>query len=195
MKTKVSKPSRKLYFVSLGLLLLGMVLFFIVLMQGIYSTINVLDTRIIVPGTSIIELRETGKYSVFWEYESVIDGKVFQTDSINGLKCTLMKVNTGELITLENPSVNSSYSVEGREGKNIYEFNISEAGKYELKAWYENGKSEETVLAIGKGFGMTIVRTVLISTIILFVTLGTSISIFIITFRRRKAESVEEFME
>ncbi|AEV68377.1 hypothetical protein [Acetivibrio clariflavus] len=195
MKTKVSKPSRKLYFVSLGLLLLGMVLFFIVLIQGIYSTINVLDTRIIVPGTSIIELRETGKYSVFWEYESVIDGKVFQTDSINGLKCTLMKVNTGELITLENPSVNSSYSVEGREGKNIYEFNISEAGKYELKAWYENGKSEETVLAIGKGFGMTIVRTVLISTIILFVTLGTSISIFIITFRRRKAESVEEFME
>ncbi|MEN2776914.1 hypothetical protein ABCY62_18005 [Acetivibrio clariflavus] len=195
METKVSKPSRKLYFVSLGLLLLGMVLFFIVLIQGIYSTINVLDTRIIVPGTSIIELRETGKYSVFWEYESVIDGKVFQTDSINGLKCTLMKVNTGELITLENPSVNSSYSVEGREGKNIYEFNISEAGKYELKAWYENGKSEETVLAIGKGFGMTIVRTVLISTIILFVTLGTSISIFIITFRRRKAESVEEFME
>lgn len=194
METKVNNPRRKLYFVSLAVLLLGIVLFFIVLIQGVYSTLNALDTRVIVPGTSIIELEEAGKYSIFWEYDSVIDGKLFQTDSINGLKCTLMKVNTGELITLESPSVNASYSVSGREGQNIYEFNIAETGKYELKAWYENGEGEETVLAIGKGFGMAIVRTVLISVIILFVTVGTFISIFIIAFRR-KEESMEEFME
>jgi len=191
METEVIKPSKIFYFVSFGIFLLGIVLFVVILVKGIYSSVAGIDKQVIVPGTSVIELKETGKYIIYSEYRSVIDGKVFETDNINGLMCSLKKIDTGEFIELEEPSMNSTYSVGGREGKSIFGFNINETGKYELKAWYETDNYKESVLAIGKGFGKELIRTILLSIAIMFISLGTSITIFVTTLiKRRRAKLI-----
>ncbi|WP_010246206.1 hypothetical protein [Acetivibrio cellulolyticus] len=190
METEVIKPSKIFYVVSGVILVIGIILFVIILISGIFSSVDKINNQVIVPGTKIIELKETGKYSIYFEYRSVIDGKVFETNNISGLMCSLRNAETEELIKLDNSSVNSNYSVNGREGKRIFEFAINEPGKYELKAWYEEGEGEEAVLAIGKGFGMTLVRTIVVSLGTLFISFGASFAIFIITLvKRKKAKS------
>lgn len=191
METEVIKPSKIFYVVSGVILVIGIILFVIILISGIFSSVNKINNQVIVPGTKTIELKEAGKYSIFFEYRSVIDGKVFETNNISGLMCTLRNTETDEFIKLDNASVNSTYSVNGREGKSLFEFAINETGKYELKAWYETGDGEEAVLAIGKGFGMALVRTIVTSIGTLFVSFGVSFVIFIVTFiKRKKAKSV-----
>lgn len=190
MKTGVIKPSKIFYGISGAILIIGIILFVIILISGIFSSVDKISNQVIVPGKKIVELKETGKYSIYFEYRSVIDGKVFETNNISGLMCSLKNTSTGEFIKLDNASVNSNYSVAGREGKSIFQFVINETGKYELKAWYEEGEGEEAVLAIGKGFGMVLVRTILLSIGILFVSFGIAITIFIVTLvKRKKAKS------
>jgi hypothetical protein len=186
MKTEVIKPSKVFYGVSGVVLVIGIILFVIILITGIFSSVDKLNNRVVVPGTKIIDLKETGKYTIFFEYRSVIDGKVFETNEISGLICSLRNTETGQFIKLDNSSVSSNYSVAGREGKSIFEFVINDIGKYELKAWYETGKGEEAVLAIGKGFGTALVRTIALSIGALFVSFGASSAIFILTFIKRK---------
>jgi len=190
LKTGVIKPSKIFYGISGAILIIGIILFVIILISGIFSSVDKISNQVIVPGKKIVELKETGKYSIYFEYRSVIDGKVFETNNISGLMCSLKNTSTGEFIKLDNASVNSNYSVAGREGKSIFQFVINETGKYELKAWYEEGEGEEAVLAIGKGFGMVLVRTILLSIGILFVSFGIAITIFIVTLvKRKKAKS------
>lgn len=190
METEVVRPSKWLYIVSLSIFVIGIVLFCNVLITGIKSSVNTINNQVIVPGTNTVELKEPGKYTIFFEYRSVIDGRVFESESINGLMCTLKKIDSGEFIELKNSSVNSTYSVNGREGKSIFSFNIDEAGNYELDAWYETGNGSESVLVIGKGFGTEIIRTIILCVVILFASIGTSITIFIVTYRKRKTEDI-----
>jgi hypothetical protein len=190
MKKEVIKPSKIFYGVSGVILVIGVILFVIILISGIFASVDTINNRFIVPGTKSIELKETGKYNIYFEYRSVIDGKIFETNNISGLMCSLRNTETDEFIKLNNSSVNSYYSAAGREGKSIFEFTINETGKYELKAWYETGSGEEAVLAIGKGFGMRLVGTVILSIGILFISFGAAITIFIVTLvKRKKAKS------
>lgn len=190
MKTEIIKPSKIFYGISGVILVIGIILFVITLVSGIISSVDKLNNQVIVPGTKIIELNETGKYNIFFEYRSVIDGKVFDTNNINGLICSLRNTKTDEFIKLDNSSVKSNYSVNGRAGKSIFEFSINETGKYELKAWYETGDGEDAVLVIGKGFGKELILTIMLSIGILFASLGLAIPIFIVTLiKRKKAKS------
>ncbi len=190
METEVIKPSKIFYVVSGVILVIGIILFVIILISGIFSSVDKINNRVIVPGTKMVELKETGKYIIYFEYRSVIDGKVFETNNISGLMCSLRNTETGGFIKLDNPSLDSNYSFSAREGKSIFEFAINETGKYELKAWYKTGEGEEAVLAIGKGFGIELARTIILSIGTLFVSFGISIAIFIVTLvKRKKAKS------
>ncbi len=190
METEVIKPSKIFYVVSGVILVIGIILFVIILISGIFSSVDKINNRVIVPGTKMLELKETGKYSIYFEYRSVIDGKVFETNNISGLMCSLRNIETDEFIKLDNPSLDSNYSFSAREGKSIFEFAINETGKYELKAWYKTGEGGEAVLAIGKGFGIELARTIILSIGTLFVSFGVSIAIFIVTLvKRKKAKS------
>ena len=185
MKEKI-KPSKIFYYISGAILVLGISFFIYFLITGIFSSVNGLNNRVIVPSTKTIELQEYGRYSIFFEYKSNIDGKVFMTNSINGLMCTLKNIETGEVIELNNSTVNSHYSVSGREGTSIFDFTIKDAGKYEFKSWYESGIGEDAVLAIGKGFGTNVLKTVILSICSLMIGIGLSLAIFIITLVKRK---------
>ncbi|KNY29616.1 hypothetical protein [Pseudobacteroides cellulosolvens] len=185
MNTEVIRPGKVFYLISGAVFIIGIILFVVLLLTGITSTVNRLDTRIVVPGTNTIELKETGKYSIYFEYRSVLDGKVYETESIVGLMCSLKNTETGESVNLSNSIANSNYSISGRQGKSIFDFDIDKPGKYEFKAWYKSERGEEAVLAIGKGFGGSLVRTILLCIGALIISLGASITIFVVTLVRR----------
>lgn len=191
MESKVVKPSRKRYVLSGLIFVAGIILFVITLAIGISSSINRVNTRVVVPGEKTIELGEAGGYNIYFEYRSVIDGRLFESNNINGLICSLKNIETGEIIKLNNATVNSNYSIQGREGKSIFSFVINETGKYELKAWYEAGEGEEAVLAIGKGFGKSLARNIFISIGALFLSFTLSLAIFLNTLlKRMKAKKI-----
>ncbi len=191
MLQKDVKPSKMYYILSGLILIVGIILFIFLLITGISSTIEKIDNQVVVPGSKTIVLNEKGKYNVFFEYKSTIDNKVYETSSISGLICTLKHNKTGELITLNNSSINSNYSVFGRSGRSIFEFMIDEPGEYEIEAWYETGEGEQAVLAIGKGFGESLIRTILLCIGVLFLSIGASLAIFIRTFvNRRKNKNI-----
>lgn len=186
MNSETIRPSRLFYGVAGGVFIIGIAAFIIILIKGIFSSVDQIDTRVVVPGTEVIELEGTGKYNIYFEHRSVVDGKVFETSNINGLMCTLKNTATGEFINLTNPSLSSNYSVGGRKGYSIFEFSITKRGSYELTAWYESGDGEEAVLAISKGLGSSILKIVFLCLGILFVTIGLSLTIFIVTLRKRR---------
>lgn len=180
------KPSKSLYAVSGLIFIVGVILFVVVLMTGIISSIECINTQVVIPNSQNIELKEPGEYSIYFEHKSVIDGKIFDTSNINGLVCKLKNIETGEYVKLKNSSSNSSYSIKGREGRSIFNFTIDKAGIYEIDASYESGEGEEAVLAIGKGFGATLVRTILVCFGILFLFISGAIILFVYTLTNRK---------
>lgn len=189
MNTGEVKPSKFFYGIAGGVLVVGIVLFVIILVKGITSSVDRLNMRVLVPCSELLELNEKGDYTIYFEYRSVVDGKMVETRDINGLKCSLMNTNTAEYIELKSTSNSSNYSLGGRKGYSVFEFSIDQPGEYEFEAIYENRDGEEAVLAIGKGFGSALIKTILLCIATLFVSLGTSISIFCITLaKRRKAK-------
>ncbi len=194
MENNSIRQSKLLYAVSGVIFIIGIISFVVVLVTGILSSVSNLDNQVVVPGTRTIELNEPGNYNIYYEYISVVDGRVFETNNINGLVCKLKNTETGEHIILKNSTANATYSVNGREGQSLFSFTIDKAGIYEIDAAYESGEGEEAVLAIGKGFGLVLVRTILICFGIIFVAIGGSIVLFVYTFRKRsKANKVYNF--
>ena len=186
METNIIKPSRIFYGVSVFILIIGIVLFAFLLVNGIHSIIDTIDTRFVIPGSEVIELKEPGDYVIFYEYRSVVNGKHYNTakEPSNGLTCSLKDINTGEFIKLSSPT-NYNYSAFGYSGISLYKFSIDKPGKYELQGSYSSG-GEEAVLAIGKGFGVALVRTIILCFVVFFISVMASSIIFTGTFVKRK---------
>lgn len=181
------RPSKLLYVVSIITFVIGIILFVVVLVTGITSSINSIDIQVVVPGTNTIELKESGNYNIYFEHKSTVAGKVFDTSNINGLVCKLKNTETGEYVKLENAST-SRYSINGREGQGLFKFTIDKSGLYEIDASYENGEGEQAVLAIGKGFGGNLARTIVLCFVILLGSISASIIIFVHTFNKRRKQ-------
>jgi hypothetical protein len=180
------RPSKLLYAISGVIFIIGIISFVAVLVTGTLSSVNSIDNQVVVPCTRTIELKEPGDYNIYFEYKSVVDGRVFETSNINGLVCKLKNTETGEYIKLKNPTANSRYSVNGREGQSLFSFSIDKVGIYEIDASYESGEGEEAVLAVGKGFGMKLLSTIFICFAILFVTIAGAVILFVYTYKKRK---------
>ncbi|QNU67018.1 hypothetical protein EHE19_000200 [Ruminiclostridium herbifermentans] len=190
MNREGNVPSKLLYAISGIIFVIGIISFVVVLVTGIISSVNSFDNQVVVPAKRNIEIIEPGDYNIYFEYRSVVDGRVFETSNINGLVCKLKNIDTGEYIRLENSKVNSSYSVNGREGRSLFRFTIDKAGTYELDASYESGEGEEAVLIIGRGLGMKLLSTFLICFAILFVTIAGSVILFVYTYRKRNLQKI-----
>jgi hypothetical protein len=107
-------------------------------------------TQVVVPGSAELSLKP-GRYSVFLEEQSMVNGKIHSTtQSIDGLACRVSSVQTGTSIAIEKPSMNTSYSVNGRSGHSVLEFPIQQDGRYAFACDYgANSKGPEVVVAVG----------------------------------------------
>jgi hypothetical protein len=117
--------------------------------------------RVLAPGNEEITLAEPGEYTIFHESRSMMNGQVFNSPSIVGLRILLTSVETGEQVPLGPTTGNFRYSYGSREGYSILGFKLEKAGRYRIATAFDDGyNTPRTVLAISKGFGFTLFTTI-----------------------------------
>jgi hypothetical protein len=183
------KPSRWYYGLAILLFVVGLSLFGLFLFRNLIGLASSL-VQLPVPGAYDLTFSDTGKYTIFYEYESVIGNRIYATRrDLSGLRCELQSKETGARVRLSGASMNTTYSLGSRAGVSVLDFNVKRPGSYEFSAGYPEGKEgPEIVLAIGYGFTKRIIRTVVGGLGIFFGTVGISAGVALITlFKRRKA--------
>ncbi len=182
---KEGGPSRAYYGLAAVVFLAGMAFFALFLFKGITGIEKNL-TQVIVPGEREVLLQEPGNYQIFYERRSVIGNRVFDTgEGISGLTCELTFRETSEKIPLAPSSTHSTYSLGSREGVALFDFQITRPGTYLLNASLAGG-GPAVVLAIGKGFMASILKTVFGGLAIFFGSVIVSITIVVMTLLKRK---------
>lgn len=184
------KPGRVYYLLAAFVLVAGVAIFVFVLLKGIGGITDKL-VQMEAPGTAEMNFTETGKYTIFYEPESTFNGQVYNTrNSFSGVWCTVISKDTNRPVALSQPSTNTTYTVGGRSGMSILEFEINSPGTYEVTASYrDNPNRPKIVLAVGSGVASAIVSTVVIGLAVMFGTVIIAAVIAIVTFvKRRKAK-------
>lgn len=176
-----------------------------ILFSTIFSSIDSMaaeipSIQVVVPGSSDITLSQPGKYTVFYEYQTMVGNRIYSTgEDIPGIQVNLVSKESGDEIPLSSASVNRTYTVGSRSGIGLFDFAIDQPGTYELSASYPavqgQQQSPEIVLAVihssavEKLFG-TIMGTVAGALAIVFIPFVAGVAIIIITFiKRRKARA------
>jgi hypothetical protein len=143
--------------------------------------------QVIVPGEADLTFSEPGTYTIYFEPESVVNGKVYRTSGdIAGLVVRLHSAD-GEPINLVAPTLSSNYSIAGRQGEAVLTGTIDEPGDYHLTAAYVDARdAPEAVLAIGLGVPTKIITAILMTLGIAICSLLFAVVIVIVTFVKRR---------
>lgn len=179
----MSGPSRKGYVFAAAVLAAGVVGFVLVLFLGL-SGLSM--QRVVVPGSAELALEESGRYTIYHESRSVMDGRVYDVDDVSGLTVELVSAETGESVPLDSPGANTTYDLRGRSGRGVLTFEVDRPGAYRLSADYPAGGGPETVLAVGKGIGTRIAMTVVGAIAIAIGSFLLAAAIAVVTFVRRR---------
>jgi hypothetical protein len=179
-------PSRWYYFLAGVVFVGGMALFAWFLFKSL-SGMGARLQQVVAPGETDLTLREPGNYTIFYEYQSVVGDKVYSTDqSISGLRCALVAKATNSKIPLLHSSMNSSYELNGRSGRSIFDFRIDQPGVYTLSVKYPQGQQgPEIVLAVGKDFTAALFLTILRAFALFFGSIGIAVAIMVVTLLKR----------
>jgi hypothetical protein len=190
-------PSRIFYGVAAGVLAVGMYAFVAFLLSGLNDLSA--GPQIVVPGSREIDLDEPGHYTVFHEYNSVVDGKVYRSAGVApALACSLRSVATGQVIELAPASMNSRYSMGSRAGVSVFEFDLAAPGRYEFSGRYDDdARGPEVVFAVSRGFVWRLLMVIFGSIGILFASVGAAIAIAVLTgvtrSKRRARAQAQQF--
>jgi hypothetical protein len=195
-------PSRWFYLIGIIVLIIGPAVSSMLLFSTIFSTIDTLkdipSTRVIVPGRNDISLSEAGKYTIFYEYRSILGNSVYSTgEDIPGIQVNLMSKDTGIKILLSTPTMSSSYTIGGRSGVSLFDFTIDRRGTYEIAASYPSSiQGPHIVLAVFHASSIDkmfadIMGTALKGFALVFIPFAAGVAIIIVTFlKRRKAKKL-----
>lgn len=187
--------SRWYYGLAVLVLVIGLSIFTWSLFSGISgSTAGLI--QVVAPGTSDLDLKEAGEYTVFYENQSYADGRFFSTgDNIPGLKIEVMEKSTGNKFSTYSPPGSLTYRMGGRFGRAILTFQVNSPGVYQLRASYPPGQEgRQVVLAVGHGFMEGILSTVVISLAAFFGSLIIAAAL-VITVRKRRHQVQERLLE
>ena len=142
--------------------------------------------RVVVPGEIELRLNEPGNYTIFHEYRSTFEGRVYNVESIPPLEITVRSRASGAALPLRNTTA-ASYTVGNRSGRSLYHFEAASPGAYQLTATYADGRRQpETVLSIDRGFVGELLLTILASLAMAFGGMLLAIALFVVVFRRRR---------
>jgi hypothetical protein len=143
-------------------------------------------TRCVVPGNIDLTLDDPGTYTIFHETESVVDGKLYTTPSIGGLRITVVGAD-GKMIAVSTPNFSAHYAVGGHTGDAVLVFSIAAQGRYRLSATYPSGQAEpKTVLAVGRGFVGALLRMIFGALAAAFVGFAAALTLALTTYFRRR---------
>lgn len=144
-------------------------------------------TQIVVPGGAVLTF-EPGHYTIFHEYQSVVDGRIYSGTDISGLLVQVVPTDGGQPVALGQPGVSSTYEFGGRAGQSVFAFDVTKAGEYRLAASYPEGRREpQAVLAVGQGTAWRIVSLVLSAIGLALLGVAAGVLIAVMVYRRRRA--------
>jgi len=177
---------RKWYLAAAFLVLAGVAGAWWLLSSGLAGSETAL-ARTIAPGSAVLTLREPGSYTIFYEMESVLDGRVFSPQDITGLKLDMTAEGSGAKIPLIRGTTKAQYSFSGHRGVSVLSFEISEPGRYRLDATYPEGRTEpQAVLAIGSGFVGHLLGTMFGAFAVGLLGVGGGVALAVVTLVRRR---------
>ena len=144
---------------GLPILLLGLGGAIYFLLGALDSDIDEGLTRTVVPGETLLELEAGQSYSIFVEYQSVIDGQIYSMDQpVSGLDCGVRSLNSGMDVDPQPARGRTQYTIGGRSGQSFLEFVAPESGSYRFSCSYRESPGPTVVVAVGQ---LQVVRFVL----------------------------------
>jgi len=150
MEKVIKVPGRSHYVIGIAVLVVGIVLFAILLRTPGKAIPP--EIQIVVPGSRDLYFPEAGKYTIFYEYLSIINNKTYSTgEALSPMLAGLQSRQYYAMIELSTPSRRMRYEVGGRAGVELFEFEIEFPGNYLFTAEYADEVSgPDVVFAIGK---------------------------------------------
>ncbi len=143
-------------------------------------------TQIVVPGEAVLTL-EPGRYTIFHEYQSLVDGRLYSGTDVSGLLVRVVPSDGGEPLAVTPPGTASSYELGGRAGRSVLTFDVTKPGSYRLVAGYPQGEAaSQAVLAVGRETTGRIVWLVFGAIGIIFLGVAAAVLIAVMTYRRRR---------
>jgi hypothetical protein len=178
-----------LWFVVAGVIALASFVAAGVYLMPRLATIDQGTIRVVVPGNVVIALDKPGHYTIFHERRSLVDGRYYDSRSVDGLSVTLSAEAGGAPVVLAQPTLSSQYEMGSRQGVSFLEFNIGQPGRYRLSANLANGAAEpKVVLAFSQGFMPGMFGLILTTLGIVFIGLGLAgLLVLLVIWRRSKA--------
>ncbi|MGA7672380.1 MAG: hypothetical protein WBW04_18300 [Nitrolancea sp.] len=149
-------PGRWLYLLSLIIFVISVLAAIVLVVVSVRHFRNLPHgfTRVVAPGTTVVDLKKSGSYTIFYEYESEVNGQSFDTgEQLPNLLVSIKAVDTDEVIDVNQTGSTSNYSLGQNSGISVLKFKIDHAGSYAITTQYLNGATgPDVVLAIGQGF-------------------------------------------
>ena len=148
--------------------------------------------QFVLPGEHEIHFEKTGKYTVFQEFISGIEGVSFEQDPLKGLDCFLTPVDSDELIPIGSISEPGIYFSVKRCGYSVLWFKIYEPGWYVFSGYYPRGDKRndignQAVFTICHAYGEK--NRILIFYIVGIFLSGIAAIVVIITVWRKRARA------
>lgn len=139
-----------MYILGTCIIITGIVVFVI----GIVNMIVGADdssSRFIVPSDTTIEFEESGRYIIYYEYDSAFNGTIYTTgdEDLTGLSVWLYD-DSGEDIPIGYSTINSTYTINSRSGSSLFQFEIDEPTTLRIVSEYEDGDGPQVVFNISK---------------------------------------------
>ena len=170
LDAKRIQPSWWYSLLTIPCLFVGIGLFVWFLRSGIRQSLGAV-TQVIVPNTTVLNIKRTGVYTIFLEQPSVVNGTIYSnTAPVRDLTCRLtqqLPSQTSEEspqseVALRKPSLNLSYSLGNRSGRAVLEFEADALAFYRLSCGYPDARTQpQVVRAVGTGIGTKILKTLI----------------------------------
>jgi len=150
MEKVIKAPRRSHYVVGITILMVGLILFAI--LSRTPGKAVPPEIQIIAPGAREFYLPEAGKYTIFYEYLSILKDKTYSTGlPLSSMLAGLQSQQYYADIELSTPSRRRRYEIGGRAGVSVFEFEIESSGNYIFFIKYaDDASGPDVVFAIGK---------------------------------------------
>jgi hypothetical protein len=180
-------PSPWYYLLAVPFFVVGAGFFVYTLLHGFLHLTDSL-TQVVVPGEAELTLKQGQPYTIFFEQQSVVNGKIYSTnESLKGLQCKVTALSNEQDMPIGRPSISTTYYLGGRSGRSILGFHVPADGQYKFACGYsEHAHGPEAVLAVGAGVGEKIFSMVVRSLAAIFGGVGSAVMVFLIVLALRE---------
>jgi hypothetical protein len=180
-------PSRWRYLIGASLILIAVVTCGAFSVTQVYRFVP--DIRFVAPGTHEMYLNKSGRYTVFYEYHSAVDGEVYSTGVYpSSISVRIESTSSPQSIKLSSDySGSSSYSTPKYAGRSVLEFNIDRPGTYIFASEYSGSTAgPDIVFAVGQVNVLSVALKVLGIILGTWIIIGIGVFIIVRTLLKRR---------